>query len=112
MRSDPSRDGGQCKLARQRTKIGRWDDPVKDASNTTAVTLSRLVVGVTGGIAAYKTAELVRLLVKDGVQVDVVMTPAAERFVGAMTFQALSGRPVLTDLWASGVDNAMGHIAV
>ena len=74
--------------------------------------LAHVVVGVTGGIAAYKTAEFVRLLVKDGVRVDVVMTPAGERFVGAMTFQALSGRPVLTDLWASGADNAMGHIAV
>jgi len=72
----------------------------------------RIVLGVTGGIAAYKTAELVRLLVKDGAAVDVVMTEAATRFVTPMTFQALSGRPVLTDLWASGADNAMGHIDV
>jgi len=72
----------------------------------------RIVVGVTGGIAAYKTAELVRLLVKDGVDVDVVMTQAGARFVTPMTFQALSGRPVLTDLWSSGADNAMGHIAI
>ena len=72
----------------------------------------RIVLGVTGGIAAYKTAELVRLLVKDGVVVDVVMTEAATRFVTPTTFQALSGRPVLTDLWSSGADNAMGHIGV
>ena len=71
---------------------------------------SRVVIGVTGGIAAYKTAELVRLLVKDGVIVDVVMTEAATRFVSAMTFQALSGRPVYTDLWASGAEHGMGHI--
>ena len=74
--------------------------------------LSRVVIGVTGGIAAYKAAELVRLLVKDGVVVDVILTEAGARFVTATTFQALSGRPVLTDLWQSGADNAMGHIAI
>ena len=74
--------------------------------------LSRVVLGVTGGIAAYKSAELVRLLVKDGITVDVVLTDAGARFVTATTFQALSGRPVLSDLWQSGADNAMGHIAI
>ena len=68
------------------------------------------MLGVTGGIAAYKAAELTRLLVKAGVAVDVCMTAAACRFVTPLTFQALSGRPVLTDLWHSGADNAMGHI--
>jgi phosphopantothenoylcysteine decarboxylase / phosphopantothenate---cysteine ligase len=72
----------------------------------------RVVLGVTGGIAAYKVAELTRLFVKAGIGVDVVMTEAATRFVGPLTFQALSGRPVLTDLWASGSDNGMGHIDV
>jgi phosphopantothenoylcysteine decarboxylase/phosphopantothenate--cysteine ligase len=71
-----------------------------------------MVLGVTGGIAAYKSAELVRLLVKNGVKVDVVLTAAGERFITATTFQALSGRPVLNDLWHSGADNAMGHIAL
>ena len=75
-------------------------------------TLTRVVLGVTGGIAAYKAAELARLLVKDGVTVNVVMTEAATRFVAPITFQALTGRPVLTDLWESGADNAMGHIGV
>jgi phosphopantothenoylcysteine decarboxylase/phosphopantothenate--cysteine ligase len=74
--------------------------------------LSRIVLGVTGGIAAYKAAEFVRLLVKDGVSVDVVLTESGARFVAATTFQALSGRPVLSDLWQSGADNAMGHIAI
>ncbi|MBU6486180.1 MAG: bifunctional phosphopantothenoylcysteine decarboxylase/phosphopantothenate--cysteine ligase CoaBC, partial [Betaproteobacteria bacterium] len=74
--------------------------------------LSRIVLGVTGGIAAYKAAELVRLLVKDGVSVDVVLTEGGARFVTATTFQALSGRPVLSDLWHSGADDAMGHIAI
>ena len=74
--------------------------------------LRRIVLGVTGGIAAYKAAELVRLLVKDGVQVDVVLTKAGARFVTATTFQALSGRTVAQSLWSSGADNAMGHIGL
>ena len=72
--------------------------------------LRRVVLGITGGIAAYKAAEFTRLLVKQGVAVDVVMTPAAIQFITPMTLQALSGRPVLTDLWQSGAQNAMGHI--
>jgi hypothetical protein len=74
--------------------------------------LSRIVLGVTGGIAAYKSAELVRLLVKDGVTVDVVLTDAGARFVTATTFQALSGRPVASSLWQSGAGNAMGHVGL
>jgi phosphopantothenoylcysteine decarboxylase/phosphopantothenate--cysteine ligase len=81
-------------------------------TNAPASALTRIVLGVTGGIAAYKSAELVRLLVREGVAVDVVMTASAGRFVTPMTFQALSGRPVLTDLWDSGASNAMGHIAL
>jgi phosphopantothenoylcysteine decarboxylase / phosphopantothenate---cysteine ligase len=72
--------------------------------------LSKIVIGLTGGIAAYKAAELTRLFVKEGVAVDVCMTEAACRFITPLTLQALSGRPVLTDLWASGADNGMGHI--
>lgn len=72
--------------------------------------LARIVLGVTGGIAAFKAAELARLFVKAGVAVDVVMTDAATRFVTPMTFQALTGRPVATDLWHSGASNAMDHI--
>ena len=72
--------------------------------------LKRVVLGVTGGIAAYKAAELTRLLVKQGIVVDVVMTPASTQFITPMTLQALSGHPVLTDLWQSGAQNAMGHI--
>ena len=71
---------------------------------------SRIVLGLTGGIAAYKAAELTRLYVKAGIAVDVCMTAAACRFIAPLTLQALSGRPVLTDLWASGCDNGMGHI--
>jgi len=74
--------------------------------------LARIVLGVSGGIAAYKAAELARLWVKDGVAVDVAMTANAVRFVAPMTFQALTGRPVATDLWTSGAANAMNHIAL
>jgi phosphopantothenoylcysteine decarboxylase/phosphopantothenate--cysteine ligase len=72
--------------------------------------LSRIVLGLTGGIAAYKAAELTRLFVKAGVTVDVFMSAAACRFIAPLTLQALSGRPVLTDLWESGAANGMGHI--
>src|SRR5438067_2442286 len=85
---------------------------MNDANTLSTTTLSRIVLGVTGGIAAYKAAELVRLLVKDSVTVDVVLTAAGAQFVSATTFQALSGRPVLSDLWRSGSDDAMGHIAL
>ncbi len=57
----------------------------------------RIVLGVTGGIAAYKAAELVRLLGKQGADVQVAMTGGATHFVTATTFQALSGKPVFTD---------------
>lgn len=70
----------------------------------------RIVLGVTGGIAAYKAAELARLLVKAGALVDVVMTTAATRFVTPLTFQALTGRPVATSLWEDGCANGMAHI--
>jgi len=72
--------------------------------------LQRVVLGITGGIAAYKAAELTRLLVKQGIAVDVVMTEAATQFITPMTLQALSGSPVLAGLWESGAVNAMGHI--
>lgn len=70
----------------------------------------RIVVGVSGGIAAYKTAELVRLLVKEGAEVHVVLTEAGARFVGAVTFQALSGHTVWSDLWDPRMQNNMAHI--
>ena len=75
-----------------------------------ARSLTRIVLGLTGGVAAYKAAELTRLLVKRGIAVDVVMTEAATQFIAPMTLQALSGNPVLSGLWDSGAANAMGHI--
>src|SRR5579859_6035072 len=70
----------------------------------------RVLLGVTGGIAAYKSPDLVRRLTERGAEVQVVMTSAAQRFVSPMTFQAVSGRPVRSDLWDSGAEAAMGHI--
>ncbi len=72
--------------------------------------IKRLLVGITGGIAAYKAAELIRLLVREGIDVQVVMTEAACQFITPVTLQALSGKPVFTDLWDSRVDNGMAHI--
>ncbi|MDT3672242.1 MAG: bifunctional phosphopantothenoylcysteine decarboxylase/phosphopantothenate--cysteine ligase CoaBC [Aromatoleum sp.] len=70
----------------------------------------RIVLGVTGGVAAYKAAELVRLLGKAGAEVHVVLTEGGARFVTPVTFQALSGNPVWSDLWDPRVPNNMAHI--
>jgi phosphopantothenoylcysteine decarboxylase/phosphopantothenate--cysteine ligase len=70
----------------------------------------RVLLGVTGGIAAYKSAELVRRLKEQGAEVQVVMTAGARQFVTPLTFQALSGRPVRTELWDAAAEAAMGHI--
>jgi phosphopantothenoylcysteine decarboxylase/phosphopantothenate--cysteine ligase len=70
----------------------------------------RILLGVTGGIAAYKSAELVRRLRERGAEVQVVMTAGARQFVTPLTFQALSGRPVRSDLWDESAEAAMGHI--
>jgi phosphopantothenoylcysteine decarboxylase/phosphopantothenate--cysteine ligase len=73
-----------------------------------------IVLGLSGGIACYKAAELCRALIKQGATVQVVMTEAAEQFITAVTLQALSGRPVFTSQWdsrpAAGIDNSMAHI--
>lgn len=70
----------------------------------------RLLLGVTGGIAAYKSADLVRRLKEAGADVQVVMSRGAQQFVAARTFQALSGRPVRDDLWDTDAEQAMGHL--
>ena len=70
----------------------------------------KIILGVTGGIAAYKAAELTRLLVKDDFDVQVVMTESASQFITPLTFQALSGKEVLTSLWKSNTSNGMSHI--
>jgi phosphopantothenoylcysteine decarboxylase/phosphopantothenate--cysteine ligase len=76
------------------------------------LTGKQIILGVSGGIAAYKVAELARRLTLDGALVDVIMTAAARHFVGEATFQALTGRPVLADMWALPEDGIVGHIAL
>jgi phosphopantothenoylcysteine decarboxylase / phosphopantothenate---cysteine ligase len=71
---------------------------------------TRVLLGVTGGIAAYKSPDLVRRLTERGADVQVVMTAAAQKFVSPMTFQAVSGRPTRSDLWDGTAEAAMGHI--
>jgi phosphopantothenoylcysteine decarboxylase/phosphopantothenate--cysteine ligase len=70
----------------------------------------RLLLGITGGIAAYKSAELVRELQRAGADVQVVMTEAACQFITPVTLQALSGKPVFTSMWDNRVENGMPHI--
>jgi len=70
----------------------------------------KIILGVTGGIAAYKAAELTRLLIKNDFDVQVVMTESASHFITPLTFQALSGKEVLTSLWKSNAGNGMSHI--
>jgi phosphopantothenoylcysteine decarboxylase/phosphopantothenate--cysteine ligase len=77
---------------------------------TVSLATKKIILGVTGGIAAYKAAELCRLLVKAGADVRVVMTAAAQQFVTPLTFQALSGKPVLTSLWEAASGDGMEHI--
>src|SRR5579863_8369640 len=78
----------------------------------------KIALGVSGGIAAYKAAEIVRLLQDRGVRVQVVMTGAAQEFIRPLTFAALSGEKVITDMFGAGagehpnIDSAVEHIAV
>jgi phosphopantothenoylcysteine decarboxylase/phosphopantothenate--cysteine ligase len=75
-----------------------------------ALKQKKILLGVTGGVAAYKAAALARLLMRAGADVRVAMTEAGTRFVGPATFQALTGQPVWTDLWDPRVPDNMGHI--
>lgn len=70
----------------------------------------RILLGITGGIAAYKSADLVRRLREVGAEIQVAMTPAATTFVAPLTFQAVSGRPVHTELLDVNTEAGMGHI--
>jgi phosphopantothenoylcysteine decarboxylase/phosphopantothenate--cysteine ligase len=70
----------------------------------------RLLLGLTGGVAAYKAAELARLLMNEGVKVQTVMTESSLHFVGTATLQALTGNPVFTDLWDPHFTSSMAHI--
>ncbi len=78
--------------------------------NGKSIEARRLLLGLTGGVAAYKAAELARLLMQDGMVVQAVMTESAHRFVGVSTLQALTGKPVFTGLWDTGMASGMAHI--
>jgi phosphopantothenoylcysteine decarboxylase / phosphopantothenate---cysteine ligase len=79
-------------------------------ASTERASAPRVLLGITGGIAAYKSPELVRRLVERGCEVQVVMSRGAREFVGPLTFQAVSGRRVRDDLWDPAAEAAMGHI--
>jgi phosphopantothenoylcysteine decarboxylase/phosphopantothenate--cysteine ligase len=70
----------------------------------------KIVLGISGGIAAYKSAELARLLMQEGASVQVVMTDAAAQFITPVTMQALTGNPVYTNQWDARIHNNMAHI--
>jgi len=89
---------------------GRQDKLSSPAYVTGPMTQQKIILGVSGGIAAYKTPELVRRLKDRGAEVQVVLTRSAARFVTETTLQAVSGLPVRSDLWDSGAEAAMGHI--
>jgi len=81
-----------------------------DAGEALDLAGKHIVLGLSGGIACYKAAELCRALIKAGATVQVVMTEAAEQFITPVTLQALSGRPVYTSQWDSREENNMAHI--
>ncbi len=72
----------------------------------------RIVIGVTGGIAAYKSVDLASRLVKAGAQVDVIMTDGAQEFVAPLTFQAITHRPIVTDLFSLLAETEIGHVSL
>lgn len=74
------------------------------------LTGKHIVLGLTGGVACYKAAELARALIKAGASVQVVMTEASRHFITPVTMQALTGKPVFTDQWDSRISNNMAHI--
>lgn len=86
-----------------------WPDSVLVADNV-PMRGKHIILGVSGGIAAYKSADLARRLVERGAEVQVVMTAAAHEFVTPLTFQAVTGRPVRDNLWDTAAEAAMGHI--
>ena len=80
------------------------------AHNPAMTAARKILLGVTGGIAAYKSPDLVRRLIERGADVQVVMSRGAQEFITPLTFQAVSGKPVRTDLWDHAAEAAMGHI--
>ncbi len=79
-------------------------------SSSSSLTSNRILLGITGGVAAYKAAELARLLIQDGMSVQAVMTQSACQFIGPTTLQALTDKLVFTDMWQTNDASSMAHI--
>jgi phosphopantothenoylcysteine decarboxylase/phosphopantothenate--cysteine ligase len=90
--------------------VSPWNIWSNDKPMKTVIKKKNIILGVSGGIAAYKSVELLRLLVKQGANVRVMMTENARWFVGPLTFEALSGQPVCTDLFEKNDDASIRHI--
>ena len=86
-------------------------DNSSDPTMTSILTDKTIILGVSGGIAAYKSVELLRLMTKEAARVRVLMTKNAMKFIGPVTFEALSGQPVCANLFEPGNNAAIGHIA-
>jgi len=96
----------------------KYDGPLKTAPKVksiwnprmTSLANKKIVLGISGGIAAYKSAELVRALIQEGAEVQVVMSESAMHFITPVTMQALSGKPVYSSQWDARIPNNMAHI--
>jgi phosphopantothenoylcysteine decarboxylase/phosphopantothenate--cysteine ligase len=96
----------------------KYDGPLKTAPRVksiwnprmTSLANKKIVLGISGGIAAYKSAELVRALIQEGAEVQVVMSESAMQFITPVTMQALSGKPVYSSQWDARITNNMAHI--
>lgn len=107
-------EGAQADTLPTMTNQANVQEPGQQGAAPLELDGKHIVLGLSGGIACYKAAELCRALIKAGATVQVVMTEAAEQFITPVTMQALSGRPVFTSQWDSrasgGQDNNMAHI--
>ena len=103
-------EGAQADTLPTMTNQANVQEPGQQGDAPLELDGKHIVLGLSGGIACYKAAELCRALIKAGATVQVVMTEAAEQFITPVTMQALSGRPVYTSQWDSREDNSMAHI--
>jgi phosphopantothenoylcysteine decarboxylase / phosphopantothenate---cysteine ligase len=103
-------DHGKWLHSRKRLPVCAPEPDNRGTGEDALMNGNKILLGVTGGIAAYKSPELVRRLRERGAEVQVVMTAAAQQFITPLALQAVSGRPVRTDLWDSTAEAAMGHI--
>ncbi len=103
-------EGAQADTLPTMTNLANVQETSQQGAAPLELDGKHIVLGLSGGIACYKAAELCRALIRAGATVQVVMTEAAEQFITPVTMQALSGRPVYTSQWDSREDNSMAHI--